>query len=343
MILDNVFIDTLGEMGEKFTNKYDLSYPPQSINDVHEFFKEISDLLEEKNNVASYFGLTFHQMVSSKEVRSRRTTATVFEDIIAKIFGGHVSDKSSSKKPEVSDSIKKMDQITEEYGWNISSDLSGNKLKKEDISFENSNLSLSLKTQKGKLYDIKNNNNGDNVLIQKDSSWNKELNAGSLSSRAVFVGLVENHSSLKDRKGGLGSQTQLISTYKKIEQNGNWDELINRFKSYLHYLYDDDSFMIVFKGGYKMTLHFLEGELLADILVDNIKGGPETAPEILHRWENNNIRLKLQPLFKEIENRGKSKKVTLDFTNIYNDKNAFLRYLKTLEKDIGEKIINVLE
>lgn len=127
-----------------------------SISEIYAFF---THLQENKNKFYTLyiFNYLFH-FISSDEVAKRKTSARVFEDLLAVIFNGEPADAKQRKnlKFEVSD-----------YFLNVKDKIASNRREKADIIFKN-NYSFSVKT-----------------LILK----NTEINMGSFEKRVLFDSL----------------------------------------------------------------------------------------------------------------------------------------------------------
>lgn len=303
MIFDKFLIENL-------SNFIGVNESPKNLDEVYSIFENISNGLENNDLKSQLIGNVFYYFISSKEIRDRKVTSRVFEDLVASLLKGTVLDEESKPNPLIPDYIFEYDTIFEEqcihFSFSIAQDLAGNKREKADNKF--GDYSLSIKTLKGKLYDDK--------LELIDNSYNKELNIGSLSYRALLVGLLSNDEllALSDRKGGLGSKTQLIkSLYHPLKENNKWDDFINRLEKFLKYVYFGSDFLIVFKSGYKMELIFIKEEDFIDELIALAREDYNTFFSVFYRWENNNLRIQYSTLFKRLEDENKIKKITLKF------------------------------
>lgn len=159
---------------------------PQNISHIDELYDFFLYLDEHQKSFNSLyiFNYLFHY-ISSDEVAKRKTSAMVFEDFLALIFGGKVSDELARKNLsyEVSD-----------YFLNVKDKIASNRREKADIFFEN--YSLSVKT-----------------LIQD----NKELNMGSFDKNILFDGLnVKPY--LNERRSKSGAGQGLFYAFEKAER-----------------------------------------------------------------------------------------------------------------------------
>ncbi|MGL5367987.1 MAG: hypothetical protein ACRDAG_06735 [Cetobacterium somerae] len=303
MIFDKFLIENL-------SNFMGVNESPKNLDEVYSIFENISNGLENNDLKSQLIGNVFYYFISAKEIRDRKVSSRVFEDLIASLLKGTVLDEESKPNPLIPDYIFEYDTIFEEqclhFKFSIAQDLAGNKREKADNKF--GDYSLSIKTLKGKLYDEE--------LKAIDNSYNKELNIGSLSYRALLVGLLSRDEllALSDRKGGLGSKGQLIkSIYNPLKENNQWDNFINRLEKFLKYVYSGSDFLIVFKSGYKMELVFIKEEDFIDELIAIAREDYDTFFSVFYRWENNNLRIHYSTLFERLEDKNKIKKITLKF------------------------------
>ena len=306
MILDEILLDNI-------SNIAGIKTAPKSLDEIFCFFKNLKEKLETENYKSELIALVFFNFLTKKEIRDRKVTSRIFEDIMAKLFKGIVLDEESKENFPVPDYIKKYDDkhinSCKKFNFLISNDLSTNKREKADNKF--GNYTLSLKTLKGQLYDSNLN------IIDKDI--NSELNIGSLSYRALLVDLIsdEELSKLSDRKGGLGSKKQLIKQiYTPLEKNSKWIDFIDRLNDFLNYIYDGSDFIIVFKSGYKMKILFIKEKDFIDELINIAKTDYSTFFDIFYRWENNNLRIHYNKLFKALKEKSKLREIELDFNTL---------------------------
>lgn len=309
MIFDKFLIENLS----KFIG---ISEAPKDLDEVHNIFKNIFIGLENDDLKSQLIGNVFYYFISSEEVRDRKVTSRVFEDLIASLLKGVVLDEESKPNPEIPNKISEYDNIykknCEFFGFSIAQDLAGNKREKADNKF--GEYYLSIKTLKGKLYD------SDLNLI--DNTYNKELNIGSLSYRALLVGLLSNNElkALSDRRGGLGSRTQLInSIYSPLINNGKWIDFIERLEDFLTYIYSKSDFLLVFKSGYIMELIFIREKDFIEELISLAKEDYQEFFKVFYRWENNNLRLHYSILLDRLASKGKIKNISLKFNKCLNN------------------------
>ena len=273
----------------------------------------------------------FYNFITSNEIRDRKVTARVFEDFISTLFSGITCDETYKKNPKTPSHIKDYDLLCSGLEWKISDDLAGNKREKADSSF--GEYFLSLKTLKGKLYD-------ENLNIV-DSSYNKELNIGSVSFRALLIGLVsdEQLNNLSDRKGGLGSKPQLIKNiYEPLLKSGKWNDFIDRLEVFLKYIYSECDLLVVFKGGYKMELLFISDIDFIETLIEVARENYNEFFKIFYRWENNNLRIHYDNLFERLEKKGKLRRVNLKLNNI-NQNKKFRNKLEKIKMNLKKAIL----
>ncbi len=126
----------------------------ESITDIYNFFVYLQENKHTFNTLYIYNYL--YHFISSNEVAKRKTSARVFEDLLAILFNAQVADTKQRKNLsyEVSD-----------YFINVKDNIASNCREKADVIFTNG-YSFSVKT-----------------LIAK----NKEINMGSFEKRVYFL------------------------------------------------------------------------------------------------------------------------------------------------------------
>ncbi|MEG1820968.1 MAG: hypothetical protein RR201_01860 [Malacoplasma sp.] len=331
MILDRVIFEKLHTFSENICNDFHIDEPKnrQSLTKYLETLKNGIDFGEIN---CLFIGMVLYDFISSKETRDRHTTARIFEDIFGELVGAVATDTQTRINPEVPDYIKKYDYLCANADWKISKDLSSNKREKADHKIDNYNLSI--KTLKGKLYD------NDNNII--DNNFNDEINIGSLSHRALFIGLTSQ--SLSDRKGGLGSPRQTIPLLNSIKENNLFSEFKSRINDYIKYVYSDD-ILIVYKSGYKMKITLIPAETFVNAItkaLDDDTNGIKSFTKIWYRWENNNLRIRYSALIDVIKSLNLNCfECTLNLEKVFENKD-FINNIILLEKLLAEKIEDLI-
>ena len=293
MILDKLLLQNTSSIGKRILQKAGLESTPKNINEMHLFLEATKKSIESNEFEGALLGNILFSFVSSTEVRDRNVTSRVFEDIFAGLFNEKCTDKTQRSNPSVIQDILNLDTLCKNEDWLISTDLAGNKREKSDL--ELGNYSISLKTLKGKVYDI-----NDNII---DTNFNSELNVGSLSYRALLKGILldEQLETLKDRKGGLGSKPQMLKfVLNPINDNNNLDMFKSRLSLFLNYVYNDDVY-IVLKSHYRIIFYLIPRETFISSLLNMLDKDYEKFAEIFYRWENNNLRLNWVKMVKAIE------------------------------------------
>jgi len=331
MVLDKVMFDKLNTFSENICDKFKIKKPDdrQSLIEYIDILKNGIDIGE----VNSLFvGLILYDFVSSKETRDRHTTARIFEDIFGELVGAKATDTKSRANPTAPDYIKKYDNLYKGKNWSISHDLSSNKREKADHKINH--YELSIKTLKGKLFD-----ENERVI---DTDFNNEINIGSLSYRALFIGLTDQ--ALSDRKGGLGSPKQTIPLLESIKNDDKFDEFKQRVHDFVKYVYSDD-ILIVYKSGYKMKIILIPSETFVKAITESLgeeNGGIKSFTKIWYRWENNNLRIKYPPLMSMIQSLNLDYyETTLNLEKVFKNQ-KFINNIVLLEQLIGKKIEDLL-
>jgi len=252
-----------------------------NIDEVYEFFKYLS-LPESCNKFNSLYILNYiNQYIADDEVAKRKTSSRVFEDLIAILFNGEVTDstKRSNIKSEVPDCFNNVKDI-----------IAGNKREKIDLIFDN-NYGISLKT-----------------LIMK----NKEINLGSFKSKVLFDGfgvskyLTERKT---DSKIGLGSRPRLKKLFEKLKTDGYYEDFSQRFSNMFNYIFADDIILAIKDTG-KLYLYFFKGDEFTNFVSQKVSNIEELL-QVINRWENNSIRIDRTNLIESC-----SRTVVLDLTKL---------------------------
>lgn len=331
MVLDKVMFKYLNKFSKNLCEEFKID-APNSRSNLYIYLQKLKKGIENNEANANFIGLNLYNFVSAAEVRDRHVTARVFEDIFGELTGSKATDVENRPNPPTTRDIEQYDTLCEGKGWKVSTDLSSNKREKADHAI--GTYTLSIKTLKGKLYDETGK------VIDRD--FNNEVNIGSLSHRALFVGLVDE--ALSDRKGGLGSPKQIIPLITKIKSDGNLEEFRRRIKDYITYVYDDD-ILIVLKSGYRMKLILIPKETFIKAIVTSLdnKHGIKTFTSIWYRWENNNLRIKWCPLMELIEEMEyEYLDIELDFQKIFENK-VFMNKVNNLLNIIDKKIEEIID
>lgn len=219
-----------------------------------------------------------YNFVSSDEVAKRKTSARVFEDMLAILFQGIVSDTKHRKN---------LSYEVPNYFNNVKDKIASNRREKADIIFEN--YSISLKT-----------------LMQD----NQEINMGSFEKSVLFDSLkVDDY--LNERKSksgaGLGSKSQLLKLFSIMETLSSWENFRQKFNAMIGFIYADD-LLIAVKNNTLMQLYFISGSELIAIFKE-LSINKQELLKIINRYEGNSLRIDRNILFQKC-----NKKLTLDFS-----------------------------
>ena len=174
---------TIKIISDYLRDKHILKQDISSISEIYDFFVYL------QNHKYKFFTLYIYNylfnFISSNEVAKRKTSARVFEDLLAVIFNAKVADTQirSNLSYEVSD-----------YFINVKDKIASNRREKADVVFENA-YSFSVKT-----------------LIAK----NKEINMGSFEKRVLFDGLKVDIYYKQERKSNDGASVGSIPQFLKL-------------------------------------------------------------------------------------------------------------------------------
>lgn len=293
MLLDKIVFLNLSVIGRSLLKKAKLNKYPESLSEMLVFLKNFKESLEDNDFDAVFLASILFNFVTSVEVRDRKTTSRVFEDIFSSLFETVATDNSYRTNPIVPNDILELDSLTQSYTWRISSDLAGNKREKADLSI--GNYQISLKTLKGFIVDESKS------LV--DRSLNEELNIGSFSFRALFVGILSDDvlSNLSDRRGGLGSGSQIRrEVLDPIKKMNKQIEFHNRLKLFLNYVYCEDVY-IVLKSHLRITFYLIPNESFVSCLELLYIMDEPHFETVWYRWENNNLRIRWLKLIEYLD------------------------------------------
>lgn len=260
-----------------FKEKNILKYDIAKIDDIYNFFVYL------QNNKNKFYTLYIYNylfnFISSDEVSKRKTSARVFEDLIAIIFNAVVADTKvrSNLQFEVND-----------YFMNVKDKIASNRREKADVIFAN-HYSFSVKT-----------------LIAK----NTEINMGSFEKRVLFDGLkVDNY--LSERKSsdgaGVGSKPQFLKLLMLIETLSSYESFREKFNRMIEFIYSDDLLLCI-KNNEKMELYFFNGNEIVEIFKSHSINKEEFL-KIVNRYEGNSLRIDRNALIQKC-----NKKIILDFS-----------------------------
>lgn len=255
------------------------------IDDMYRLFHFISNEGDKKFH-SLYILNYLYNFIVSDEVAKRKTSARVFEDLLAILLGGELTDTQSRKniKSDVPDYFK----FTKDK-------IAGNKREKIDILYSE-NYGISVKT------------------LMKS---NKEINLGSFEKKVLFDGLgvsehlTERKSSKKDSIG-LGSKPQLKKLFEYLQETNKYEEFRERLVSMFDFIFADDMILAI-KDSTKLELYFIKGADFTKLIEEN-SYEIENLLTILNRWEGNSIRIDRERLINATR-----RKIVLDFTIL--DKN----------------------
>jgi len=289
MLFDDLLFENLSIIGNSLIRKSNLNSQPKNIHEIEIFLNTLKNSILNNEFDGLITGLIFFKFVTCTDVRDRSTTSRTFEDIFSALFGTKSTDTQVRVNPTPPKEILALNFLSENYDWNISTDLAGNRREKADLSIGDYNISL--KTLKGVVI----GKNG----ICLDNSVNEELNIGSLSFRSLFVGLLDTQ--LSDRMGGLGSGTQLREKVLSVIKERNLEEqFYNRLKLFLSYVYTDDVY-IVLKSHMRITFILIPNYSFVNGILKLYEFHEDKFEKVWYRWENNNLRIRWKPLLNYLD------------------------------------------
>jgi len=304
-------LNTIRVIRDYMVKKDEIPSLTNNIDDIYNFFEFISN--KGKDKFHSLYILNYlYNFIVSDEVSKRKTSARVFEDLLAILLNGVVTDNKSRKniKNDVPDYFK----FTKDK-------IAGNKREKIDLLFNNS-YGVSVKT-----------------LIKS----NKEINLGSFEKKVLFDGLdvLEYLTERKSEGGlGLGSKSQLKKLFEHLDRNNQYNEFRERLVNMFNFIFSDDMILAI-KDNYSLELYFINGKEFTK-LIEKYSYNIDDLLTIINRWEGNSIRIDRDKLI-----RSTKRKIVLDLSildktlisNINNfDELLHINYIKYFQDDDRDKI-----
>lgn len=207
----------------------------KNIDEIYDFFNDLSA----KDDFNTLYILNYlYKFICNDEVAKRKSSAREFEDLLAVLFNGIVSDNEIRKN---------LDVIVPEYFKNIKDRIASNKKEKADVLFKD--FGISVKT-----------------LIPK----NKEINMGSFEKNVLFddLGL---ESFLTERKSKslirLDSVSQLNNLLNVIKTTQKLDKFYDKFINMAKFIYSDD-LLVAIKSDANLELYFFNKDEIYSVFTD---------------------------------------------------------------------------
>ncbi len=268
-----------------FVKKNVLNHKTNNIDSIYKFFKYLTEDKNKKKFNSLYILNYIYSYISASEVSKRKTSARVFEDLLAIIFNGIVTD--TVERNNLYNDVPDYFLLTKDK-------IASNKREKADIIFDD-NYAVSIKT----------------LMID-----NKEINMGSFEKKVLFDGfgvsdfLNERKAKNKNDNIGLGSKPQIKSLLEIIEKNGHLKLFKERLIKMYNYIFSDD-IIIAIKNDSILKLYFITGDEFCKIISDRIDN-IDLLLEIINRWEGNSIRINREKL---LENTKRIIELDFSFLN----------------------------
>lgn len=308
-------LNTIRVIKEYMIQKKEINVSTKNIDDIYNLFEFISNKGRDKFH-SLYILNYLYNFIVSEEVAKRKTSARVFEDLLAILLSGVVTDSKSRKN------IKS--DVPDYFGF-TKDKIAGNKREKIDLLF-NDNYGVSVKT-----------------LMQN----NKEINLGSFEKKVLFDGLgvleyLTERKASKKSGLGLGSKPQLKKLFEYLENGDKYSEFRDRLINMFDFIFADDMILAI-KDKTKLELYFIKGKDFTKLIEEN-SYKIEDLLTIINRWEGNSIRIDREKLIKTTD-----KKIILDFSildkTIIKNINDFdhllhVNYIKYFHEEDRAKIKN---
>lgn len=351
MLLDKFLLNELENISSKIVNLNSdidlnvlINFWIQVRDSINNY--RVEEEIDKKNMPAIILGNLLFCFVTNTDIRNRKVTSRIFEDIFSGLFNSEATDEKYRENPNVTPDVESLFRNNKD-SKELLALISSNKREKTDVIIKNHNikdLKISLKTLKGKVY----NQMGEVI----DSDFNNELNIGSFSFEVLCSGILDDNKikTLSERKSGLGSMRQLRkNVFNEIKTNNKKDVFSRRLKVLLNYVYGDDDFCIIFKSHYKMIMFFIPGTSFVNAIVDKYEKEEDSIEHIIYRWEGNNLRIKFDKLIKYMDKENEKNKDTFPYQRIdINLANAvenkhFIAFLNNTGNYIKKNINEILD
>jgi hypothetical protein len=286
-------LNTIKLIREYMVKSNQVALEVKNIDDMYCLF----DFIENEGNKKfhSLYILNYlYNFIVNHEVAKRKTSARVFEDLLAILLGGELTDTQSRKniKSDVPDYFR----FTKDK-------IASNKREKIDLLFSE-DYGVSVKT------------------LMKS---NKEINLGSFEKKVLFDGLdvrdfLTERKSSKENGMGLGSKKQLKKLFEYLQKTDKYKEFRERLVNMFNFIFADDMILAI-KDSTKLELYFIKGSDFT-ALIEKESYDIKKLLTIINRWEGNSIRIDREKLINTT-----SRKIVLDFsvldTNIMKQVNDF--------------------
>lgn len=315
-------LNSIHMIREYMVKKGLLQVTTSNIDTIFNFFQYLANEDSKKKFNSLYILNYIHSFIASEEVAKRKTSARVFEDLLAIIFNGIVTDSKHRKN---------LEHVVPDYFTLTKDKIASNKREKIDLLFEKE-YGVSVKT------------------LMHD---NHELNMGSFERQVLFDGFgVSDY--LKERKAekdgiGLGSRPQLKALLEKIDEKKHYHVFQERLVNMYNFIFSDDMILAI-KESTQLRLYFFTGEEFTT-LISKRAAKIDSLLEVINRWEGNSIRIDREIL---IANAKRQVVLDLEFLNetiiqSINDfdtklHGSYIKYFnETNNSTIQKDIIDTLE
>lgn len=335
MILDEILIDELDEIGKLIMKDAELELPPKNAKEMHKFWLQFEKNINSNEMASIVLANVLYNFLTKTKIRKRQTNSRIFEDIFAGLFGAESTDSNSRKNPLITDDLKGYHMCyTDDKSQSFSNLLSGNKREKTDVIIND--YKISLKTLLGKNY------NSEGKIEKTKDKENPELNIGSFNYNVLLFDILSNEilKQLSDRKKGLGSGAQLRkNVFDEIKKNKSEQIFLERLKVYFDYVYGEDDIYIILKSGHNIEFYFIPAESFVETILHKYEYDEKNFQKIWYRWENNNLRFN----WKNMVNYMKDIKKEFYYLNI-SLSNAinhpkYQIFIKNIQNEIEKELI----
>lgn len=249
----------------------------ENLGQVQSFFEWVKLGYERDEKPQSLLAIYLYENIAKTSVRKRKVTAREYEDYLATVFSGVVTDEDTRTNNEIL--IYGQPKEVLEF-------ISSNQREKVDVIFPS----------------------GYGLTVKTSMPDNMEINMGSFERSALFYNFLDLTEYGGERKSGLGSRSQISQTLTKIFAKGLWSEFLARYSVMVDNIFKDDMLFTV-KGGDYIETFFIHNSVLRDLLKKDLETGP-SGLETINRYEGNSIRIDRRLLL------ANSQSIKIDFSDI---------------------------
>lgn len=247
----------VSESIDSFLNNNKFIRPITEINNLNEVFIKLAEGVSNGLLDETIIGDYIFNNLTSSEVRTRKSSAYDFEEIMCELLGG-----------------TRVEEIPEGQLTRHTSSFSDEEIKRR---VERNILEKGDILAGDKCYTIK-------TLIPATA----EINAGSFSSEALLKDFI---TPIPQERQELGSRPLLNDKFSKIHDNGLWPEFTDRFKIMVNEIYHSD-WVLGIKDDRRLIVYTMESQDFISLLNSYFDEEWDKPTEFVNRFEAHALRIK---------------------------------------------------